>query len=155
MGGRDIFFGEKVGKKRRNNWETSETEKKQKRTRPRRVPTDRDSESGRTQSPQKGKKKRKIRKRKKRKRIRPRRVPTDRDSESGPRRVPTQSPRKVEKRGKKGGNLQVEISLSPNFGAERTLIDPISVTSKFHIFQRFSGFKLISSINNNIKKRPA
>ena len=30
-------------------------------------------------------------------------------------------------------NLQVKISLSPNFGAERTLIDPVSVTSKFHI----------------------
>ena len=46
-------------------------------------------------------------------------------------------------------NLQVKISLSPNFGAERTLIDPISVTSKFHIFQRFLGFKLISSINDD------
>ena len=52
-------------------------------------------------------------------------------------------------------NLQVKISLSPNFGAERTLIDPISVTSKFHIFNVLLGFKLISSINNNIKNRPA
>ena len=53
----------------------------------------------------------KIRKRKKQKRIRP--------------------------NGRRIRNLQVEISLSPNFGAERTLIDPISVTSKFHIFYRF------------------
>ena len=64
--------------------------------------------------------------------------------------------KKVDKRGKKGEdseeekkrkrirpnglkirNLQVELSLSPNFGASLPLIPPISVTSKFHIFQRF------------------
>ena len=33
--------------------------------------------------------------------------------------------------------ISISKSLSQNFGVERTLIDPISVTLKFHIFQRF------------------
>ena len=45
--------------------------------------------------------------------------------------------KRIRPNGRQIRNLQVKISLSPNFGAERTLIDPISVTSKFHIFQRF------------------
>ena len=52
--------------------------------------------------------------------------------------------KRIRPNGPKIRNLQVEIPLSPNFGAERTLIDPISVTSKFHIFDAFLGLKLIS-----------
>ena len=48
-----------------------------------------------------------------------------------------QKRKRIRSNGPKIRNLQVELSLSPNFGAERTLIDPISVTSKFHIFYRF------------------
>ena len=104
----------------------------------------------------------KIRKRKTNRKIRPRRVPTDGDSESGQNSAPSKTKKlvlgiklggKVRKKMENGGksekgkqqknlrpngrqirNLQVEISLSPNFGAERTFIDPISVTSKFRIF---------------------
>ena len=61
------FGGKKVGEKWKNGG-TSEKLKTQKRIRPRRVPTDGDSESGRTQ---RGKKRRKFQKGKKRKRIRP------------------------------------------------------------------------------------
>ena len=68
---------------------------------------DPDSESGRTQTPRKREKRKKSEKGKKRKRIWP----------NGPQIR----------------NLQVELSLSPNFDAERTLIPPFLVTSKFHI----------------------
>ena len=48
------FSGEKVRGKKGEKWGNIRKRKKQKRIRPRRVPTDADSESGRTQLPQKG-----------------------------------------------------------------------------------------------------
>ena len=56
-------MGKKVGKEGEQMGKNPK-KKKQKRIRPRRVPTDRDSESGRTQSPRKGEKKMKNPKKK-------------------------------------------------------------------------------------------
>ena len=45
--------------------------------------------------------------------------------------------KRIRPNGPKIRNLQVEISLSPNFGASLPLIDTISVPSKSYIFKSF------------------